>query len=145
MVAGVPGAGRGGGYREADAGEATELASLAGARTVLLTTFRRDVTPVATPVHIAGKDGRVFIRTFDPSGKLKRIRRNPEVLIAPCRSWGTVTGPTLRARARILSGDQSRLAAGLLAAKYPLLHGLLIPVLHRVRGYRTTHLELVPL
>ncbi|HET9609104.1 MAG TPA: pyridoxamine 5'-phosphate oxidase family protein, partial [Acidimicrobiales bacterium] len=46
-------------------------------RNVLLTTYRRDGTPVSTPVHIAVVGDIAYVRTFDPSGKLKRLRRNP--------------------------------------------------------------------
>lgn len=111
-------------------------------RNVLLTTYRRDGTPVATPVHVA-VDGEVaYVRTFDPSGKLKRIRRRSDVEIAPSTFRGRVTGPAQRATARILSGEESDRAARLLAAKYPFLHGRLIPWYHRRKGLVTTHLEL---
>jgi hypothetical protein len=31
-----------------------------------------------------------------------------------------------------------------LAQKYPLLQGFLVPLYHRLRGYRTMHVELTP-
>ena len=46
-------------------------------RTVLLTTYRRDGTPVGTPVNIVVDGERAFVRTFDTAWKLKRIRKNP--------------------------------------------------------------------
>jgi len=46
-------------------------------RTVLLTTYRRDGTPVGTPVNIVVDGDRAFVRTFDTAWKLKRIRNNP--------------------------------------------------------------------
>src|SRR5687768_5673864 len=118
------------------------LAPLARQRTVLLTTFRRDGTPVATPVSIAVDGDRAFIRTWDTAGKAKRIRSNPEVTIAPCTAGGRATGPPVPARARILAGEESACAGRLLAGKYPLLHGLLVPLVHRLRGNTTTHIEL---
>jgi len=48
-------------------------------RTVLLTSFRRDGTPVGTPVTIAVEGDRAFIRSFDAAWKVKRMARNPEV------------------------------------------------------------------
>jgi PPOX class probable F420-dependent enzyme len=118
------------------------IADLAGARTVSLTTYRRDGSPVNTPVHLAIDDGRAFFRTFDRAGKLKRLRRNPRVQVAPCTTRGRVTGPALSATARILAGDDAARARRALAGKYPLIHGVLIPMAHRLRGYRTVHLEL---
>jgi PPOX class probable F420-dependent enzyme len=111
-------------------------------RTVLLTTYKRDGTPVGTPVHIAVDGAVAYIRTFDPSGKLKRMRNNGDVEIAPSTLRGRPTGPAMRARARILEGVESDHAAGALTRKYPLLHGRLIPWYHRRKGLVTTQLEL---
>jgi len=52
-------------------------------RTVLLTSFRRDGTPVGTPVTIAVEGDHAFIRSFDAAWKVKRMARNPEVEVAP--------------------------------------------------------------
>jgi PPOX class probable F420-dependent enzyme len=99
---------------------------------------------VPTPVHIAVDGDRAFVRTWDTTWKLKRIRNNPEVQVAPCTAGGRPTGPAIRARARVLGGE-SEYAAKMLARKYPILHGVLIPRLHRLRGNRTMHIELTPL
>jgi uncharacterized protein len=120
------------------------LDRFATVRNVLLTTFRRDGTPVGTPVHIAVVGAVAYIRTFEPSGKLKRMRRNNHVEIAPCTVRGRVTGAPLRATVRILDGNEAAAAARALAAKYPILHGHLIPWYHRRKGLVTTHIELTP-
>jgi PPOX class probable F420-dependent enzyme len=93
-------------------------------------------------VHLAVDGPVVYIRTFDPSGKLKRLRHDGHVEIAPCTARGRVTGPPAHATARILDGNESAAAVRALVAKYPLLHGRLIPWIHRRRGLVTTHLEL---
>jgi PPOX class probable F420-dependent enzyme len=111
-------------------------------RTALLTTYRRDGTPVGTPVSIAVEGERAFFRTYDKAGKAKRLRRNPDVTIAPSTVRGTPTGPAIHARARLLGGDEAQHAAQALARKHPLLHGLLVPWFHRLRGYTTLHYEL---
>jgi PPOX class probable F420-dependent enzyme len=84
------------------------------------------------------------IHAFDPSGKLKRMRRNADVDVAPCTVRGRVTGPTVPARARILAGAESDTAAAALARLFPLLHGRLIPWYHRRKGLVTTQIELTP-
>jgi PPOX class probable F420-dependent enzyme len=116
------------------------LARFADERHLLLTTFRKDGTPVATPVHVAVDGDVAYVRTFDPSGKVKRIRRNGNVEVAPSTLRGRPTGPTSRAHARILEGAEAAHAAQLLAAKYPFLHGRLIPWVHRRRNLVTTHI-----
>ncbi len=111
-------------------------------KTVLLTTFRRDGTPVGTPVHIAVDGDRAFIRSWESAGKVKRMRNNRAVTIAPCTARGRPTGPSIPACARILAGEESAHAGHLLAGKYPILHGLIVPLVHQLRGNTTTHIEL---
>ncbi len=112
---------------------------------VLLTTYKRDGTPIGTPVSIAVVGDRAFVRTFDTAWKLKRIRNNPEVEIAPSTWLGRPTGPAIRARARVLEGDEAAYAGRLLARKHPMLHRFVVPLIHRLRGNETIHLELRPL
>lgn len=112
---------------------------------VLLTTYKRDGSPVGTPVNIIVEGDRAFIRTWDTTWKFRRIRNNPEVEIAPSTAQGNPTGPAVRARARVLTGEESAHAGRLLARKYPVLHGFLVPLIHRLRGNKTVHIELTPL
>jgi uncharacterized protein len=109
---------------------------------VLLTTYRRDGTPVETAVNIAVDDSVAYVRTFDPSGKLKRVRHNPAIEIAPCTVRGRATGPAVSGRARILDGEESLRAAASLAAKYPFLQRRLIPWYHGRKHLVTTEVEL---
>ena len=121
------------------------LEPLVRQRTILLTTYRRDGTPVGTPVHVAVEGDRAFVRTWDTTGKLKRIRRNPGVEVRPSTFGGRPTGAAIRARARVLEGEESAHVSRMLARKYPVLHGLLIPLAHRLRGNETMYIELRPI
>ena len=121
------------------------LESFVGQWAVLLTTYKRDGTPIGTPVNIAVDGNRAFVRTFDTAWKLKRIHNNPEVEIAPSTWRGRPTGPAIRARARLLEGEESAYAGRLLVRKHPILHRILVPLVHRLRGYETVHIELRPL
>jgi PPOX class probable F420-dependent enzyme len=114
-------------------------------RTVLLTTYRRDGTPVGTPVNIAVEGDRAFVRTFDRAWKAKRIRNNPLAEIAPSTMRGKPTAPAIRVRVRLLSGDEASQAARALDSKYRILQGVMVPLAHRLRGYKTLHYELVPI
>ena len=84
----------------------------------MLTTHRRDGTPVGTPVHIVVDGDRTFVRTWDTTGKLKRIRNDPSVEVCPSTAGGRPTGPGIRARARVLEGDESAYAGRMLSRKY---------------------------
>jgi PPOX class probable F420-dependent enzyme len=114
-------------------------------RTVLLTTYRRDGTPVGTPVNIVVDGERAFVRTFDTAWKLKRIRKNPRVEIAPSTVRGKPTGAAIGARARVLGGSESEHASRALNKKHPILHGVLVPLAHRLKGNETVHIELIPI
>ena len=123
------------------------LAPFVRQKTVLLTTYRRDGTPGSTPVSIAVDGDHAYVRSFEKSVKSRRLRNNPAAEVAPCTARGTPTGPAMPARMRPLDGEEYRHAARLLAAKYPLLHGVLVPLMHRLmraKTGRTVHFELVP-
>lgn len=114
-------------------------------RTVLLTTRKRDGTTVGTPVNIAvGSDGRAYFRTWASSGKAKRMRNFPQVWIAPCTMRGKPTGGQLQANTRLLTGPDAAVAAQAIAAKYPILQGVLVPAAHRLTKKTTVHYELLP-
>ena len=111
-----------------------------------LVTFRRGGDPVGTPVHlVAPPDGqRGYFRTWHTTGKAKRMRRNSHVELAPSTFRGKPVGPAVGAEARLLDGHEAKVAADLLAARHPVLHGILIPRYHRMRGWRTLHYEVTP-
>jgi uncharacterized protein len=113
-------------------------------RTALLTTYKRDGTPVATPVTIAVDGERAFVRTWDSAWKARRMRNNPGVLVAPATVRGRPTGDAIRARSRLLDGDEARRAARALARRQPILQGVLVPLAHKLMRYRTLHYELTP-
>jgi PPOX class probable F420-dependent enzyme len=117
---------------------------IGAAKTILLTTYRRNGTPVGTAVHVVRDGDRLFMRTYDPSGKIKRLRHNPEVDIAPSTIAGQPTGPSFHAHAVFLEGEDAQRARQALSRKYPIAHRFLIPWIHRLRGYKTVQMELIP-
>jgi PPOX class probable F420-dependent enzyme len=92
---------------------------LAAARYVSLATYRRNGTPVATPVWTAELDGRLYVVTGGESGKVKRLRVSSRVQVAPCDARGRVHGPWRNATARLVDDpDLVARAAAALRAKY---------------------------
>jgi PPOX class probable F420-dependent enzyme len=84
----------------------------------LLVTFRRDGAPVATPVWAAPAGGRVYVRSVRGSGKVRRLRRDPRALVAPCTPRGTPLGPPSEATARVLGAESEALAERALREHY---------------------------
>jgi len=82
----------------------------ADAKYVSLRSFKRDGTPVDTPVWFAIVEGRIVIFTDGTSFKVKRIRRNAEVQLARCDFRGKLLGPWLPGRCRAVEGEPERIA-----------------------------------
>jgi PPOX class probable F420-dependent enzyme len=82
-------------------------------------TFKRDGRGVQTPVWFVLRDnGALYAYTKAESWKVKRIRNNPRVRVAPCDMRGTVKGAWEEATAQFVSGDEERAANRLLDEKY---------------------------
>ncbi|HEY6526374.1 MAG TPA: PPOX class F420-dependent oxidoreductase [Solirubrobacteraceae bacterium] len=118
------------------------LSSLKNTKTVLLTTYKRDGSPVDTAVSLAFDGDRAFFRSYDKAWKTKRLRRNPNVMVAPATVRGAATGPALEAQATLLEGAEAKVAARALARRHRVLHAVVVPVIHRLSRYRTMHYEL---
>lgn len=89
-------------------------------RYLSITSFRRDGTPVATPVWFAEQGGRLLAVTDASSGKVKRIRRNPHVRVALCTASGKLREAEVSATAEVLAGPAVGQAEKLLKRKYRL-------------------------
>ncbi|AJC56575.1 PPOX class F420-dependent oxidoreductase [Streptomyces noursei] len=112
--------------------------------TILLTTYKKDGTGVDTPVNFAVDGDHAYFRTFGSAWKVRRMRNFPEVEFCASTWRGRPTGPTVRARARLLdpATREYRRAERSLTRKYPLIHGLVVPLVHRLRREPTLHYEL---
>ncbi|MFD7653513.1 PPOX class F420-dependent oxidoreductase [Actinosynnema sp. NPDC059797] len=94
---------------------------LADGKYLLLTTYRKDGTPVPTPVWVVGDGEAVYAWSAAEAGKVKRIRRSGDVEVGPCDFKGNPTGPQVPARARLLDLAGSDRVRGLIAEKYGLV------------------------
>jgi PPOX class probable F420-dependent enzyme len=92
------------------------FAPLHNAKYIDLVTYRKSGAPVHTPVWFAEQDGKLYVRSRTDSGKVKRIRNNPRVEVAPCTIRGKRTGPGIAAVARVAS--DAGLAHRLINRKY---------------------------
>jgi PPOX class probable F420-dependent enzyme len=98
--------------------------SLRGHKYCLLTTFRKSGEPIPTPVWFGLADGNVYLRTEAAVGKVKRIRSNPHVRVAPSTLRGKPLGPPAEGRARVLEPNESEQAERAIAANYGLFRRL---------------------
>jgi PPOX class probable F420-dependent enzyme len=100
--------------------ETTGFEHLQGGKHCLLVTYRRSGETVPTPVWFGLADGRVYARSEERVGKVKRIRANPRVLLAPCDNRGKPKGPAAEGRARILAPEEEERAERAIQANFGL-------------------------
>ena len=81
--------------------EKTDLNQFKDQEFLSLETFRKNGIGVKTPVWFAQEGDTLYIWTVGDSGKIKRIRNNPQVKIAPCKRFGKVTGEWIAAQASV--------------------------------------------
>ncbi|MEU0033317.1 PPOX class F420-dependent oxidoreductase [Streptomyces sp. NPDC006333] len=104
---------------------------------VSLTTFRRDGRTVATPVGCVVRHGILYVLTPPDSGKVKRIRNNPRVTLAPCGMNGTVPAgaPITAGTARLLGGTGAARVRDLMRQRF-LMYRLVLLTDHVLRRER---------
>jgi uncharacterized protein len=116
---------------------------LAASQHCLLTTYKKVGTPVATPVYLVVDGNVAYFRTYDASGKAKRLRHTSRVELQSCDSRGkTKDGETVVALATLLEGGEAQHAAALLNRRHPLALGIVVPRIHKLRGWKTQHYRL---
>jgi PPOX class probable F420-dependent enzyme len=89
-----------------------------GRNYVALTTFRKTGVAVPTPVWFGEDDGKLYVMARGDSGKIKRIRNNSQVRVAPCSIRGKIKGPEFIAVARILPPEDFPRASATIRRKY---------------------------
>ncbi len=103
-----------------------ERDAILSAQYVALTTYRRDGTPVTTPVWAAAEGESLYLFSNAAAGKVKRLRNSSRAAIAPCTATGKVTGAQLPAEAFNLASDQMPKVWKLLTKKYGMAVRLFI-------------------
>ncbi|NRQ33884.1 PPOX class F420-dependent oxidoreductase [Nonomuraea sp. NN258] len=96
------------------------LAALGDEQYVSVTTYRKDGTPVPTPVWVARDGDALVFWTVAASAKIKRIGNNPEVAVAGCDVRGRTHGSQVKGRAEVLDAAGTERVRGLLKRKYGL-------------------------
>lgn len=102
------------------------IAQFAKAKYLNLETFRKSGVGVCTPVWFAqwpesgaaGEQVIFYVYSEANAGKVKRIRNNPKVRVAPCDMRGNLRGAWVDGRARICAAEEAARGQQLLRRKY---------------------------
>lgn len=104
--------------KETNVAIANVVPTLAGHRYLLLTTTKRDGTPVATPVWFAPVGDALVAATEADAWKVRRLRRNPNATVAPCDVRGRPLGRAVPVTGEILPPELQSPARHALARRY---------------------------
>lgn len=99
----------------------TPLERLGAGKYLLLTSFRKNGTPVATPVWVVRDGDTLGVWSVADAWKVKRIRARADVLVGPCDVRGNPTGDQTPATAEICDSATTARYRQLLARKYGVL------------------------
>ena len=108
-------------------------AQFSSQKTISLETYKKNGDPVKSPVWVIEENGMLYVRSDPKSWKIKRIRKNPSVRLAPCTMSGKVKGDWLKGEAHFVDGEGTKQVLKLFNKKY----GLMIKILNfysRLRG-----------
>jgi uncharacterized protein len=89
-------------------GTADSFEALIGEEFALLVTFRRSGEPVPKPVWFGMSDGRLYVDSLADAGKVKRLRHDPRVRVAPCTVRGKPKGSFADGVGRILEAAEEK-------------------------------------
>ena len=127
-----------------DTASGSYFASLAKARYLRLTTFKRKGTPVSAPVPGIVDGDRAYFGVSSRSGTVRRLQHTDGVQVAPCGALGLVSyGEPLNAAARRLADSEASHVAGQLARTSPVGRRSLARLLPRARRRRLVYYELL--
>ncbi|MER8225040.1 PPOX class F420-dependent oxidoreductase [Streptomyces sp. NPDC094143] len=97
------------------------LDELSAGKYLLVTSYRKNGTPVSTPVWVVRDGDALGVWTVADSWKVKRIRNRPDVLVGPCDLRGNPTGGQVPATAEICDPATTARYRKLIARKYGLM------------------------
>ncbi|CAM5738280.1 PPOX class F420-dependent oxidoreductase OS=Streptomyces tendae OX=1932 GN=GUR47_04775 PE=4 SV=1 [Streptomyces tendae] len=100
------------------------LDRLGAGKYLLVTTYRKNGTPVATPVWVVRDEDALGVWTVADSWKVKRVRNRADVLVGPCDVRGRPTGGQVPGTAEICDAATTARYRKLLIRKYGVI-GLL--------------------
>ena len=83
-----------------------------------LETYKRDNTPIKTPVWFVIDNGLVYIITRESTGKVKRLKNNQNVRVVTCSFKGEIKNEWVNGKAQKVTGSEADNVIKLRKKKY---------------------------
>ena len=93
---------------------------LSKAKFISLETYKRNGEAVRTPVWFVEENSLIYFHSPAKSWKVKRLRRNPVVRLAPCARFGRIEGDWLKGKATWIDGEDGKRIVKLVNSKQGL-------------------------
>ena len=87
---------------------------------ISLETYKKDNTPIRTPVWFVINNDHIYITTKESTGKVKRLRNNQNVRLAVCSMKGQIKNECVDGIAKMIVGDDAENTIKLRKKKYGL-------------------------
>jgi len=121
------------------------LAQFASTKYISLETFRKTGVGVRTPVWFAADPAApqvFYLYSEADAGKVKRIRNNAHVRVAPCDIRGNLRGAWVDGQAQIVDSAEAEKGQNLLRQKYGLMKRM-GDFFSRLMGHKQTVLRII--
>ena len=83
-----------------------------------LETYKKDGTPIRTPVWFVIGNDLIYVITRESTGKVKRLKHNQDVRIVPCSFKGEPKNEWIKGKAEKITGEEADKAIKLRKKKY---------------------------
>ena len=83
-----------------------------------LETYKKDGTPIRTPVWFVINNDLIYVITRDSTGKVRRLKNNQDVRIVPCSFKGEPKNGWVKGKAEKIAGEAADKAIKLRKKKY---------------------------
>jgi len=83
-----------------------------------LETYKKDGTPIRTPVWFVIDNDLIYIITRVSTGKVKRLKNNQDVRIVPCSFKGEPKNEWIKGKAEKIAGEEADRVIKLRKKKY---------------------------
>ncbi|HSL42892.1 MAG TPA: PPOX class F420-dependent oxidoreductase [Anaerolineales bacterium] len=110
---------------------------------IALTTYRKNGTPVMTPVWFVRQDEKLFVWTAIDSGKAKRLRNNPCVQLGPSNHSGKLLGALQSGLAYVAPKGEYPVLDKAFKAKYGWQVNL-FAFIWKIQGHQHMYIEITP-
>ena len=97
---------------------ADKLEQFSKQKYINLETYKRDNTPIKTPVWFVIDKGLVYIITRESTGKVKRLKNNQNVRVVPCSFKGEIKNEWVNGKAQKVTGSEADNVIKLRKKKY---------------------------